>query len=66
MSPPTPPEPVTLTDRTSRPLTAVISQDHVAPALPGPFTDQALRARAIRDARCADGCLDPDAWSRPE
>jgi hypothetical protein len=59
MTPPTRLEPVTSNDRTSRPPTAVISQDHVAPA---PFSDQALRARVIRNARCADGRLDPDAW----
>jgi Transcription factor WhiB len=62
MTPPTPLEPVTSNDRTSRRPTAVISQDHVAPSLPASFTDQALRARVIRNARCADGRLDPDAW----
>jgi transcription factor WhiB len=62
MTPPTRLEPVTSNDRTSRPPTAVISQDHVAPSLPAPFSDQALRARVIRNARCADGRLDPDAW----
>jgi Transcription factor WhiB len=61
MTPPTPLEPVTSNDRT-RPPTAVISQDQAAPSLPAPFTDQALRAGVIRDARCADGRLDPDAW----
>jgi hypothetical protein len=58
MSSPTHPEPVTSDDRTSRLLAAVISQDHVASSLP----DQAVRAWMIRDARCADGRLDPDAW----
>ena len=34
------------------------------PHLPmaGPFTDQALRARVIRHARCADGSHDPEQW----
>jgi hypothetical protein len=62
MTPPTPLEPVTSNDRTSCPPTAVISQDHVAPSLLALFTDLALRARVIRDGRCADGRLDPDAW----
>ncbi len=29
---------------------------------PVPFPDQALWARVIRDARCADSTLDPDQW----
>jgi Transcription factor WhiB len=65
MTPPTPLEPLTSNDATSsplRPLPAVISGDHLAPPVPGPFSDQALRARVIRGARCADGRLDPDAW----
>jgi len=28
----------------------------------GPFTDQALWARVIRRARCADGTHDPEQW----
>jgi hypothetical protein len=28
----------------------------------GPFTDQALWARVIRHARCADGTHDPEQW----
>jgi hypothetical protein len=62
MSPPTPLESVTSNDRISRLATGVISQHPVAPSLLAPFADQALRARMIRDARCADGRLDPDAW----
>jgi hypothetical protein len=62
MTPPIPLEPVTSNDRTSRAPTAMISPDHVAPSLLALFTDLALRARVIRDARCADGRLDPDAW----
>ena len=44
------------------PLEPVISQDHPAPSLLALFTDLALRALVIRDARCADGRLDPEAW----
>jgi len=62
MTPPTPLEPVTLNDRTSRPPTAMISPDHVARPLLALFIDQALRTRMIRVDRCADGRLDPDAW----
>ena len=62
MTPSTSLEPMTSNDRTSRPPTTVISQDRVAPSLPAPSTDQALRARVIRDARCSDARLDPDAW----
>jgi WhiB family transcriptional regulator, redox-sensing transcriptional regulator len=28
----------------------------------GPFTDQALWARVLRHARCADGTQDPEQW----
>ncbi len=40
MSQHTPSEPVTSNDATNRSLTAVILQEQVAPAVPGPFTDQ--------------------------
>jgi Transcription factor WhiB len=62
MSPHAPSEPVTSNDATSRSLTAVISQELVAPPVPGPFTDQVLWAQVVRHARCADGGLDPDEW----
>jgi|SRR5260370_4223327 len=32
------------------------------PPPPVPFPDQALWARVIRNARCADSSLDPDQW----
>jgi hypothetical protein len=32
------------------------------PPVPVPFTDQALWAQVIRQARCADSSLDPDQW----
>src|SRR5260370_35666726 len=32
---------------------------------PVPFPDQALWARVIRNARCADSRLDPDQWFPP-
>jgi Transcription factor WhiB len=32
------------------------------PPVPVPFTGQATWARVIRQARCADGSLDPDQW----
>jgi transcription factor WhiB len=62
MSPPTSSGPVTSNSMTSRPLTAAIAQDAGAPPAPGLFTDQALWARVVRDAGCADGGLDPDQW----
>jgi transcription factor WhiB len=63
MPPPlTPLGPVTSNDRTSRPPAAEISPGHVAPSLPGQLTGQALPARVIGDAPCADGLLDPDEW----
>ena len=62
MSSPTPAEPVTSNGIASRLLTAAIPRDAVAPPVPGLFTDQALWALVERDARCADGGLDPDQW----
>ena len=62
MSPPTSSEPVTSNSMTSRPLAAAMSQDALAPPVLGLFTDQALWARVVRDARCTDGGLDPDQW----
>ena len=62
MSSPTPAEPVTSNGIASRLLTAAIPRDAVAPPAPGLFTDQALWALVERDARCADGGLDPDQW----
>jgi hypothetical protein len=32
------------------------------PQMAGPFTDQALWARIIRQARCADGTDHPEQW----
>jgi WhiB family transcriptional regulator, redox-sensing transcriptional regulator len=32
------------------------------PQIAGPFTDQALWARVIRHALCADGTHDPEQW----
>ncbi len=32
------------------------------PPVPVPFTSQGTWARVIRQARCADGSLDPDQW----
>jgi hypothetical protein len=40
----------------------VISQDHGVALVPGPLTNQALWALVVRNARCADGRLDPDEW----
>jgi hypothetical protein len=62
MAPHAPAEPPTSDGATSPSLTAVISQDHVAPPAPGPLTDQALWDRVARSARCADSDLDPDQW----
>ena len=62
MSSPTPSEPVTSDDAASRPLTAVIWPDHLAPPVPGPYAGQPSWARLIRYARCADAGLDPDQW----
>ena len=62
MSSPTPAEPVTSNAITSRLLTAAIPRDAVAPRVPGLFTDRALWALVEREARCADGGLDPDQW----
>ena len=62
MSSPTPAQPVTSNAITSRLLTAAIPRDAVAPRVPGLFTDRALWALVERDARCADGGLDPDQW----
>jgi hypothetical protein len=45
-------EAVTSDDVASRPLTAVISPDLIAP----------VAARVARNARCADSSLDPDEW----
>ena len=56
-----PSQPVTSSDATRGPLTAVSPADHMAP-MPGRFTGPALRALVIRHARCSDGGLDPDQW----
>jgi Transcription factor WhiB len=62
MSSPTAAGPVTSNGIASRLLTAAIPQAAGAPPVPGLFTDQALWALVVRDARCADGGLDPDQW----
>lgn len=62
MSPSIPLEPVTSNDAASRGLTAVISQDHTTPPVPGPFTGRSLWTQVIKYARCAEDGLDPDEW----
>lgn len=62
MSPRTPSEPVSSNDATSRPVTALISPDHVATLVVGQFSDQALWGWVVRYGRCADSGLDPDKW----
>jgi WhiB family redox-sensing transcriptional regulator len=62
MLPPTRPELVPPEDATSHPLTAAISQGHLAPRGPGLFADEPSWARLIRHARCTDAVLDPDQW----
>ncbi|HEY0936197.1 MAG TPA: WhiB family transcriptional regulator [Trebonia sp.] len=54
---------MTTEDAVSRLPAAVISSDHTTRPVPGLFTtDQALWARVVRYARCADSGLDPDEW----
>jgi hypothetical protein len=62
MPPPTPSQSGDPDQATSRPLTAVISPDHVATLVPGLLTDQALWGWVVRHARCADSGLGPDEW----
>ena len=46
---------------TAHTLTRAAARPAYAPP-PVPFPDQALWARVIRNARCADSSLDPDQW----
>jgi len=55
-------EPVTSDEAASRPPPAIPPLDQVAPPMLRRISDQALWARVLRHARCADSGLNPDQW----